>query len=86
MHDALKKFSAPEKGQTVRKAKNDGYGKKAPTGSIYKIKWNILVNIYFINCIQGRFFEKLHDIYGTFYIKGQRGHIITYCEIANLQR
>jgi hypothetical protein len=38
MHDALKNFSAPEKGPTVRKVKNDGYGKKAPTGGIYEIK------------------------------------------------
>jgi hypothetical protein len=35
MHDTLKKFSAPEKGQTIRKEKNDSYGKKAPTSGIY---------------------------------------------------
>jgi hypothetical protein len=86
MHDTLKNFSAPEKGPTVRKEKNDGYDKKAPTGGIYEIKWNILVKLYCINHSQGSFSEKLHDIDGTFYIKGKHGHNTTYCEIANLQR
>jgi hypothetical protein len=36
MHDTLKKFQCTEKGQTVRKVKNDGYDKKAPTGGIYE--------------------------------------------------
>jgi len=38
MHDALKNFGASEKGQTIRKAKNDSYVKKAPTRDIYEIK------------------------------------------------
>ena len=38
LHDALKNFSAPEKGPTDRKEKNDGYKKKAQIGGIYEIK------------------------------------------------
>jgi hypothetical protein len=86
MHDALKNFSAQEKGQTLKKEKNDSYGKKVPTCNIYEIKWNILVNIYYINRNQGSFSENLHKIYRTFYIKGQHRHITTYCEITNLQQ
>jgi hypothetical protein len=86
MHNTLKNFSALEKGLMVRKEKNDGYDKKAPTGGIYEIKSNVLVKIHYINHSQGRFSEKLHEIYGTFYIKGKRGQNTTYCEIPNLQQ
>jgi len=48
----LEKLNALEKGLMVRKSekmKNDGYGKKAPTGVIYEIEWNVLIKCHFIN-------------------------------------
>jgi hypothetical protein len=81
----LKNSAHRKKDKRSEKQKFTITTKRCQLATFMKIKWNVLVNLYCIDCSEGSFFEKFHDIYGTFYIKGRRRQITTYYEIAYLQ-